>query len=113
MTADLIGRYVRAAKLRASADDGGRWVRICDEDAEEELSIFKQLLWYYVINGAALAPQQYGQRRIIGELFAIFHGELGSKSLGIFPVGYRERLEDLRESGQSDTEARLYAIQAA
>ena len=103
MTADLIGRYIKAAKLRASDDDGGRWVRICDEDAEKELSIFKQLLWHYVINGAALASQQYGQRRIISELFAISHGELASKSLGVFPVGYRERLEELRESGQPDT----------
>ena len=103
MTADLIGRYIKAARLRASDDDGGQWVRICDEDAEKELSIFKQLLWHYVINGAALASQQYGQRRIISELFDIFHGELGSKSLGVFPVGYRERLEKLRESGQSDT----------
>ena len=112
MTADLIGRYIKAAKLRACEDDGGRWVGICDEDAEKELSIFKQLLWHYVINGAALASQQYGQRRIIGELFDIFHGELGSKSLGVFPVGYRERLEKLRESGESDTkedQARIVA----
>ena len=112
MTADLIGRYIKGAKLRASDDDGGRWVRICDEDAEKELPIFKQLLWHYVIDGAALASQQYGQRRIIGELFNIFHGELKSASLGVFPVGYRERLKNLFNSGQSDNkedQARIVA----
>ena len=103
MTADLIGRYIKAAELCASADEGSRRVRMCDEDAEKELAIFKQLLWYYVIDGAALASQQYGQRRIVSELFSIFHGELGSPSLGVFPMGYRERLEELRESGRSDT----------
>ena len=104
ITADLIGRYVKAAKLHYSSDSGGRWVRIYDEDAEKELSIFKQVLWYYVINGAALASKQFGQCRIIQELFDIFYEQLGSASMRIFPAGYRERLMKLRESGQSDTE---------
>ena len=103
MTADLIGRYVKAAKLHSATDSGGRWVRICDEDAEKEMPIFKQLLWHYVIDGAALASQQFGQRRIIQGLFDIFYGELGSASLKIFPSGYREQLVKMRESGQSDT----------
>ena len=104
MTADLIGRYIKAAELSAPNDGEGLWVRLRDEEARKELAIFKELLWYYVINDVSLATQQYGQRRIIRELFETFHGELKSGSVDVFPEGYRERLEKLGDGSGSDTE---------
>ena len=112
MTSDIIGRYVQSARLDESDSESHQLVRIDDENIEKELSIFKQLPWHYVIDGVALASQQYGQRRIIGELFDIFHKELKSGSTRVFPEGYREQLERLQNGDQSagnDEQARVVA----
>ena len=85
-------------------------VRIDDENAEKELLIFKQLPWHYVIDGVALESQQYGQRRIISELFDIFYGELKSGSTRVFPNGYCEQLERLSDqSAGNEEQARVVA----
>ena len=99
MTAGLINRYVNAVKLYVPTDVSERRVKIKDW-AEVELFVFKQLTWHYVINSTALAAQQYGQRRIIRQLFEIFSDASESKQLDIFPVSYRERMEALLRDGQ-------------
>ena len=98
MTASLIGGYVKAIRLQVPTQASDRRVRI-EEQAEVELFVLKQLTWYYVINNAALATQQHGQRHIIRELFWIFNDAAESKKLDIFAVSSREQMERLIENG--------------
>ena len=60
--------------------------------------MLKELVWTYVIEAPALATQQYGQRRIIRELFPIFL-DAAKKPEGhkIFPAFYQERLRSSLE----------------
>ena len=101
LTAGLIGGYVNAIKLQVPGSAGGPRVKI-ESQAAIELFVFKQLTWHYVINNVSLASQQYGQRRIIRELFNIFVEAAESKQLDIFPVSFRERIEKLIEDGRYD-----------
>ena len=106
MTASLIGRYVNAIRLNAPAALDDAFVRI-DEDAKLEIFVFKQLTWHYVIDNVALASQQYGQRRIIRELFEIFADAGESGQLDIFPPSHRELLEQARNDAK---ESRLRIV---
>ena len=103
MTAGLIGGYVNAIRLQVPSQANDRRVRI-EEQAEVELFVLKQLTWHYVINNAALATQQHGQRRIIRELFEIFGNAIESREFDIFPVSFRGRMEQLLEGGRYDLE---------
>ena len=101
MTSEIIGRYVQSSKLDESDSGDHQLVVLEDEQLMKELLIFKQLPWHYVIDGAALASQQYGQRRIIGELFDIFYREIKAGSRRLFPEGYREQLNISPRVGQA------------
>ena len=61
----------------------------------------------YVIDAPALATQQYGQRKLIEDLFGVLTNAAYEKDFGVFPPRFGERLEDvLAESGGvSDREA--------
>ena len=102
LTAGLIGRYVNALKLQVPGASIERRVHI-EEWVEIELFVFKQLTWYYVINNSALASQQFGQRRIIGQLFEIFSGAAEEKMLDIFPASYRDRMQEMIRDGRYDS----------
>jgi dGTPase len=89
----LIGRYVDAIRLNRS-DKNERFV-VVEPLLEREVTMWKALTWHYVILNPALATQQYGQRRIIRELFEIFHLAAVAptdKNLNIFPFAFREEL---------------------
>ena len=75
---------------------------VIEEQAEVELFILKQLTWHYVINNAALATQQYGQRRIIRDLFEIFNDAAEKGEVDIFPVSFRERMSQLLKDDVDD-----------
>ena len=110
-TAGLIGRYINAIQLQVPSGDSDRRVRI-QEWAEIELFVFKQLTWHYVINNSALAAQQFGQRRIISQLFEILHDASEKGQLDIFPPSFRERMEGLTATGMGaskDERVRLVA----
>lgn len=95
LTASLIRRYV--------VDDA---ITLCNPDPsilksvtitreyELEVKILKQLTWQYVIENPALATQQYGQTRMIRELFEILHREASAHRFSIFPPRFSERLEE-------------------
>jgi dGTPase len=56
--------------------------------------MLKELVWTYVIEAPALATQQYGQRKIIRELFSIYSEAAAAEDKRkIFPAYYRERLD--------------------
>jgi dGTPase len=96
LTSDLIRRYFPAVTLHEPTLDDPRLVSIGDE-AEREITMLKQLTWFYVIHRPSLAGQQYGQRRVIGELFDIFH-EAAANESDLLPPGaldhYRAEVEE-------------------
>ena len=99
-TSGQIGRYVNSIQLQVPSRDADRRVRI-EEWAEVELFVFKQLTWHYVINNSALSAQQFGQRRIISQLFEILHDASEKGQVDIFPPRFRERMEGLPTSDAS------------
>ncbi len=110
LTAGLVNQYVNAIKLQTPTAASERRVKI-EDPAEIELFVLKQLTWHYVINNTALASQQYGQRRIISQLFEIFNDAAESRQLDIFPVSYRERLTQLiRDDQYDDKEQRIRIV---
>ena len=93
-TSKLIGKYLRAIEFVENAD--GRLQARISSDADKEVMMLKELTWRFVIQNPALETQQYGQRRVIKDLFHIFADAAVSrgapKNLGIFPVDYQEQL---------------------
>lgn len=71
-TSHLIGGYVRSIRLNRKGVAPGEARVIISRDARIEIDMLKQLTWHYVILNPALAAQQYGQRRIVSDLFNVF-----------------------------------------
>jgi dGTPase len=102
LTSLLIRRYVDAISLRQPDRANARTVAILPE-AEREITLLKQLTWFYVIQRPSLAGQQYGQRRVIQELFKIFLEATESvPSRDMLPIAAREQLEDALTDGEQD-----------
>jgi dGTPase len=93
-TSTLIGKYLRAIEFVENVD--GRLQARVSPDADKEVIVLKEPTWRYVIQNPALETQQYGQRRVIHDLFNIFADAAASggspKNIGIFPVGHQEEL---------------------
>jgi dGTPase len=97
-SSNLIGRFVRAIELQVPSNIGQPFVRIMQEQ-KTEVKLLKALTWYYVIYNPALATQQYGQRKIIKELFDIFVNAAMSKNdqdHNIIPVALRHEISESR-----------------
>ena len=110
MTAALISRYINGIRLQAPGHGNGRTVVIRD-DVAVELFVLKQLTWHYVIDNAALATQQHGQRNIIRKLFDVFLDSAESWQLNMFPPGEQELLEPLmRDSSRAAKEHRIRIV---
>lgn len=86
LTSILIGRYVRSVRL--SPDLEGSAVHVGKESALE-VRLLKHIARQYVIGLPALHAQQFGQRKVIADLFEIFlsEGERGESRL--FPARLR------------------------
>lgn len=103
-TAGLIATYVRAVQLDASAIEGGSRLRIEPAKHKKEVIMLKELTWHYVILNPSLASKQFGQRRIIRDLFNIFHSAARSpKDQTVFPFAYRELIQAAGGSGAEVT----------
>lgn len=101
-TSILIGNFVRAIKLTNAIDQ--RSVTI-EQKAEDEVRLLKYFARQYVIGLPALHAQQYGQKRIIRDLFSIFLIEGKAGNLKLFPT----RLRYIWEDNESAKPARLAA----
>jgi dGTPase len=89
-TGFLIGRYINAARIEFT---GTNPQLIIDEALRVEVNMLKELTWTYVIEGASLAAQQHGQKKIISELYKIYsESAVDKKNRAIFPMYYREKL---------------------
>lgn len=91
LTSILIGRYVRAARLEQAGAEHA--IRI-EADAEDDVRLLKQLARHYVIGLPALNAQQYGQKKVVGDLFGIFLSEGRDGNLKLLPPRMRYIWED-------------------
>lgn len=95
-TAAWINAYINAVEL-VPGEPPGKQVQIRGA-ARDQVNILKQLTRVYVIENPALETQQYGQRRIVRELFEIDTGILDSgDDMGVFPPSHREDIETTDE----------------
>ena len=97
----LIGNYVRAASLNETLH--GPAV-IIQETASDEVFLLKYFARHYVIGLPALHAQQFGQKRVIRDLFQIFLAEGKAENFKLFPARLRYIWED-----NADKPARLAA----
>lgn len=70
MTSQLIGRYIRAVRLKDPQEIDS--TNVCvefDSTAVDEIKILKQITLDYIINSPTLVARQKGQGRIINQLF--------------------------------------------
>jgi dGTPase len=90
-TATLIGRYVGGTSIDTTSAVPRLHV---DPDLRLEVTMLKELTWTYVIEAASLAAQQYGQQKVIADLYHIYSAAAKDRrKWSIFPTFYRERLE--------------------
>ena len=74
-------------------------------------AIIKQLTWHYVIHDSALTSQQLGHRKIIRHLFETFNDTKTPNLLDLFPLGYREQVNEMIRDGQdAPTEERIRLV---
>jgi dGTP triphosphohydrolase len=97
-----IGRYVEALK-EVNADGRPEPSLEPSQSLKDEVTTFKDLLWFYVIEDAPLATVQHGQRRMIKELH-LWYSELTirEKDWRHFPPLYREWLGMAKRSENRD-----------
>jgi dGTPase len=100
-----IHKFVMATTL-ATPDERGESVRYPD-DIRTEVFIFKQLIWYYVIESPALAAHQLGQQKAVRTLFHEFNQAAIEKRWALFPPFFRERGQALH--GERATNGELPA----
>ena len=96
-TAFLIGRYLNAVLLEEGPNG---WELGFDPDrfnpeidVRHEVELLKQLIWFYVIDKPELRSQQYGQQKVIGDLFRIYTDAAAKDDLAVLPVSMREAIE--------------------
>jgi dGTPase len=108
LSSTLIRRYIlgeesperKAIKINNTVDTP--FIEI-DRRLRLEVDFLKELMRHYVFCNPALVAQQYGQRKIIRELFGILFeaSTPSSNDKNIIPYPFNESLE---ENGQSETE---------
>lgn len=90
-TGTLIGRYINGVDL---LEKDGRLCARVKPEYQDEVFMFKQLTWTYVIEAPSLATQQWGLKQKIGRLFSVYtEAAASSKEWKLFPVYYQERLK--------------------
>lgn len=93
-SSNLIGQFVDAIHLRVPSDQTGDFVEIRPLQ-KLQVRVLKALTWFYVIYNPALATQQYGQRKIIRELFQVFgNAAVATKDRdrNIIPFAFRDEM---------------------
>ena len=91
-TAGRINLYVNALRLAPDQEPGNR-VDIFPE-AQDQVNILKQLTRIYVIENPSLETQQYGQRRVVRELFGIYQeATIPGNNMQVLPLAYREEVD--------------------
>ncbi len=90
---DFVNRKLTDFVMKTDIGEDGSLKR--DPRLDKEVTILKQLTWFYVIEDPALAEQQHGQRRIVDDLFEIYSHEVESKKPKILPPASRDQASGL------------------
>jgi dGTPase len=115
MTSQLIGRYVRAIRLKPQDKIGDDCVCVDFEPgAVDEIKILKQITVDYIISTPTLVAQQKGQRRLIEELFSDLYDDSGSKYPAYLPprLRYLWEVEEKKARFAADCIASLSEAEA-
>ena len=108
LTASLIRRYITdAISLRVPQSAGQSCITITPQ-LQTEVDILKQLTWEYVITAPSLSTQQYGQRKLIQDLFDTLMNAISESNFDVFPPRYREFLEDTQSDSVLGNSNREY-----
>jgi len=87
-TSGLVNRLITSVSLSAGKLTVQRGALVLT-------ALAKQLTWHYVIdNGAPLATQQVGQRRIVRCLFRSYQQAMRSGDVNVLPTRWREEAEE-------------------
>jgi dGTPase len=98
VTGQLIDRFANAIHLYVPTRDDENRV-VIDVQPEEEVTILKELTWYYVINNPSLATQQYGQKKVIENLYQTLEGAALNGDFTLFPNSSRQLLQHADRPG--------------
>jgi len=98
MTTMLLTRYIFGPKpkpFQIEKKSDSKHVKI-DKRIELEIKLLKKVMGYYVYVNPALVGQQYGQRKVIRELFEFLNGAISDagSNATILPEPYRQYVLD-------------------
>jgi dGTPase len=99
-SSNLIGQFVEAIELHVPSSDSELFVKIRPLQ-RLQVRVLKALTWFYVIYNPALATQQYGQRKIIRDLFEIFgNAAVATKDQerNIIPFAFRDEMQTAKDN---------------
>ncbi len=71
MESELITRFINNPRIPEAFSGACPRLKV-DDSVSAEVSILKALNWYYVIESPALKTQQFGLRKIVRDLFAVY-----------------------------------------
>ena len=91
---DFVNRKLTDFVMKTEVSEDGSLQR--DQRLDREVTILKQLTWFYVIEDPALAEQQHGQCKIVEDLFEIYSNEIESNKHRILPPAFRDQVSDLK-----------------
>jgi dGTPase len=99
----LIRRYVLGPEdgvdvKAVSVDDSAQPSVRIEPRLRAEVDLLKALMQYYVFHNPALVTQQFGQRRVISDLFQIYFEavQVSSKNGSIVPYPFRDYLDAIK-----------------
>jgi dGTPase len=98
-SSSLIGQFVNAIELHVPTGETDSFVSILPLQ-KQQVRMLKALTWFYVIYNPALATQQYGQRKMIRELFEIFRDAAVStkdEQRNIIPFAFRDEMLEAKD----------------
>lgn len=87
-TSNAIGRYVGSTSINKGVLQVPLQLRM-------EVEVLQSLTWAYVVESSALTTQQFGERRIMSELFDIYWEAILGGALRIFPPRLQEEVEEV------------------
>ena len=88
---DDIGRPIAVHEL----DTRDKRLVLIDPVADREITMLKQLVWFYVIQRPSLAAEQIGQRRVVRDLFRMMVDSAAEPKLWPrLPIGSQEQLRN-------------------
>lgn len=93
MTSTMIGAYIKG--IRINPDPNAECAVLYEDELRAEIQVLKQITRDYIIKNPTLGAQQYGQSKIIRDLFKIIVDETGGSTS--YPDFLPVRLRYLRE----------------